>query len=389
MNKLGVAFAALAALLAQTACRDANGPTEARGGPQFMTLYGCEITPECSGEGGDPNPTAAGYWMGTTVTPDLCFSPDGSEISDVDLDGMSDYCESLLADRFRPSLVSSPYDLDSGKEPYWAAKYFPSNGVVRIAYLLAYYQDPGSPSSTWGGTGCTFAPVAGITMSWAGFLTFPAWWSFVIDLMGGASFYAGSRDDWCGTHRGDSEFITVDVVYDAETRHWYTQSAFMSAHWTTEIDKSDRYWAHQIEYREQYGGFPRVWVSEGKHANYPTRHHCSAHGGPGDTCDANSLATEARIRSSDYYNLGSFQHQLLNCVSGGALVHIYPEAYSQECFWAPNTRFEGWQPYRLNTVDGTSTAYSWVLFRKFECYSFADESNFNTCSDWGVDRSNP
>jgi hypothetical protein len=161
----------------------------------------------------------------------------------------------------------------------------------------------------------------------------------------------------------------------------------MSAHWKTILDQSEWYPTHQLEYPDKYGGYPRVWVSQGKHANYLSRHHCDAHGAPGDTCNGNSLSAETRLRSSDYYNLGSIQHHLLNCVNGGALVSIYPEAYSQECFWEPNTRFEGWQPYRLNTEHGTSTSYLWVLFNAFECYYWTNEMAYNGCSDWGVDRS--
>ena len=103
---------------------------------------------------------------------------------------------------------------------------------------------------------------------------------------------------------------------------------------------------------------------------------------PSDTCNANNLVAEARVRSSAYYNVGSAQAHLLNCVAGGTLVAMFPEFYSQECLWEPNTRFEGWQPYRLNTERGTATAYFKILMLKFECYEWT-----GSCADAGVDRS--
>ena len=390
MNRDVAVATGLVLLLAVASCSELTRTTDVPARPQAMTLAGCEMYPElCNGNSGDPSPEAPGYWMGTTVTPDLCFSPSGAGISDIDLDGMSDNCEWLLSDTFRPSLVSSQYDMDTGKEPYWAAKYFPSNGVVRIAYLFSYYQDSGAPSSTWGGMACTIAPDEGMAMWVSAFATAPSWWTVISGLLGAGGFALASTDEACASHRGDSEFVMADVVYDDETQHWYTQRVFMSAHWkATLFDNSDWYTTSQLEFPEAYGGYPRVWASEGKHANYPSRHHCSVHGAPGDTCGGNSLSTEARLRSSDWNNLGSIQHHLLNCVSGGALVNIYPEIYSQECYWEPNTRFEGWQPYRLNTENGTSTAYLWVLLKKFECYAYSNEDSYDGCSDWGVDRSN-
>lgn len=386
---LGVGLLTLSTL--QLACTH-EGSDSPLAGPNLMTVYGCEITPSCSGgEGGgtqDPDTAAPGYWMGTTITPQTCFSPTGVGINDTDLDGLSDYCEWTLAERFRPSRVMSSHEPFPGSEPYWAAKYFPDHGgAVRIIYAFAYYHDGGAPSTTWpAGVACNLGSAAGSVVNVASFVAgWPAWYAVIISIAGGVAAYVFSPEHLCETHRGDSEFVTLDLRYNTETQHWYVISAFFAAHYGTSSDRSQWVPTHGMEYPERYGGYPRVWVAESKHGSFQTRGVCT--GGLGDTCNSNSLLTEERVRWSKFYNLGSAQGPMVNCVSGGTLVAIYPELYSQECFWNANTRFEGWQPYRLNTASGTSTAYAWVLMTAFECYSWVAE--YTVCTDKGVDRSVP
>ncbi len=388
-------IAGTAAILLCAAAACEKQPTAVQGladKPNAITVYGCEMTPGCS-DHHDPNPTAPGYWMGTTVTPALCFSPSGAGINDADLDGMSDYCEGLLADRFRPSLVTVDQDLDARGEPYWAAKYFPQHGnTVRIAYLFAYYQDGGVPSWMFASKLCNFGTALAPVLTF-GSLYLPSWWS-VIGVAAGAGGIAIANEDLCKSHRGDSEFITVDLSFDASSQHWYVSRAFYASHWQTFGDHSRVVTTSGMEYPEHYGGYPRVYVAEEKHGSFPTRDACSHDGGLGDNCDADNLNHETRVRSSTYYNVGSAQGQLLNCVRGGALVDVYPELYSTECFWDPNMRFEGWQPFRLGTVDGTSTGYFWILTAAFECYSWTTQLTYRfgtyiastSCDDWGVIR---
>lgn len=187
-----------------------------------LTLYGCETDPNCNNGGGggggggglatDPNPAAPGYWMGTTVTPATCISPNGAGISDVDADGTSDYCENLLADKFRPAMRFSQYDCDTGMEPYWAAKAFPAEGnVVRVGYLFSYYEDCGLPSPTphdaedgiiTGGDLCGVAQVVGTLFTFNGLL--PDYSLLGLPI---------SPDDQCAGHAGDSEFLILDLRY--------------------------------------------------------------------------------------------------------------------------------------------------------------------------------
>lgn len=363
-------------------CRD-GGATDPNA-ISAMTYYGCETDPNCSGGGGggggggfasDPNPPAPGYWMGTTVTPSTCISPTGAGINDADYDGLSDYCESLLALKFRPALTVSAYDCDAGMEPYWAAKVFPNQGnVVRLIYLFSYYRDCGAPDSF--SLTCTAQQFAGNLGTLVGLLP---------------DFYVGpipiSSEDLCAGHQGDSEFMIEDLKYDAANQHWYVARAFFSAHWRTDGDHSRWTSTAGLEYPEKYAGYPRDWVAEGKHANYPTRDACSNHGGYADTCNSNPNGG-AQIRGGQNYNVGSVQHPFINqqaCVTGGKLVAYYPDQYGIECYWKPADTFAGWSPYPMAT---DATPYYSVLVLAFECYSYTTNLfRFPlqiTCSDWGA-----
>jgi hypothetical protein len=372
--------AAVCVAAACVACRDAGpvSPTP----PQAMTYYGCETDPTCSGGGGgggggfatDPNPSAVGYWMGTTVTPSTCISPSGAGISDADYDGLSDYCESLLAAKFRPALTLSAYDCNPGMEPYWAAKVFPNEGnVVRVAYLFSYYEDCGAPDTY--SIGCTLLHAVGNLGTLAGLLPTYSVGPLVV-----------SSEDLCAGHQGDSEFVLEDLAFDGASQHWYVRRTFFSAHWRTDGDHSRWTATSGLEYPDKYGGYPRVWVAEGKHANYPTRYACSNQGGAADTCQSNPNGG-TQIRQGQLYNVGSAQQPFINaqtCVTGGALVQYYPDLYGIECYWKPADLFGGWSKY---PEASDASPYYTILIAGFECYGYTLTSLFQmTCSDWGVNR---
>ena len=362
------------------ACTDTG--RDAPFGVQAMTYYGCETNPECSGGGGggggggfatDPNPAAAGYWMGTTVTPSTCISASGAGINDADYDGLSDYCENLLAWKFRPALTFSAYDCNTGMEPYWAAKVFPDQGnVVRVAYLFSYYWDCGSPETF--SLLCTGQRLLGNFGTLVGLL--PAYSIGPLPV---------SDEDLCASHQGDSEFLLVDLAYDGPSQHWFVQRAFFSAHWSSDGDHSRWTATAGLEYPEKFGGYPRVWVAEGKHANYPTRYTCSHDGGITDTCDSNPNGG-TQIRHAQMYNVGSGQQPLINaqtCVTGGLLVQYYPDQYGIECYWKPGDTFAGWNKYPLSN---DASPYYTILMGAYECYGYTRILFLRSCIDWGVNR---
>jgi hypothetical protein len=375
---VGASIAVVLTLVA-AACQESPAPTDPAG-PTFATDAWCAANPGKCGpptpdEPTDPSPTSAGYWTGSTITQAKCISATGAGISDGDHDGLSDTCEDFLAQRFRPALIVSPYDCNTGAEPYWAAKAFPSKGIVRVAYLLSYYWDCGPQQS---GPLCTAGRLLGTTFTLNGVLP-----PFTIPVVG----IPISNEDLCESHQGDSEFVTVDLKYNATTQHWFVTSAFFSAHWGTSGDHSRRSVTGQLEYPDKYGGYLRVYVAEGKHGNYPTRVACENDGGQADTCASNS--TVIRVRHAGQYNVGSARYNFISpksCVRGGALVDAYPANYSLECFWDPGHNFRGWSKYALSN---DASPYYTSLVVQFECYSYdkiVDSSGRTTmsCADWGA-----
>jgi hypothetical protein len=370
-----ISMVALAALL--SACQEPSKTTSDPLEPSLATDAWCAANPgKCSpnpsepDEPSDPSPSSPGYWTGSTITWSTCVSPTGAGISDGDHDALSDYCEDFLAQRFRPLLVVSPHDCDIGMEPYWAAKAFPNKKTVRVAYLFSYYKDCGPQSFP---SSCNAVQIAT---------------TFVTAL---TKTFGITIHDPCDGHQGDSEFVTVDLQYNATTQHWYVTSAYFSAHWMEALfDRSRRAGYGQLEYPEKPQGYFRAYVAEGKHANYPARAVCEDDGGPADTCQPNS--STIRIRHANQYNVGSSRYNFINpgtCVRGGALFTAYPENYGTECFWkdqSPYNKFRGWSKYVLAN---DANSYLPVLTLQFECYSYArtvDSSGNSsiTCSDWGV-----
>lgn len=370
----------IAVALLTLSCRDATEPS-----PNFRTVLGCEMDPACGGGGGgggsgggsgtyDPDSSAPGYWMGSTVTPAACISITGAGISDRDDDALADHCETYLGEQFRPSLRISVIDCDAGMEPYWAAKAFPDQGnVVRIAYLFSYYRDCGvAPSS---GAECT-ALHAGET--------------FVVRIgLAAVLNLPFSAEPRCDGHQGDSEFITVDLRYNGTSQHWYVASAFYAAHFATDGDASEALDGGALEYPNKGGGYPRVWVAHGKHGSYRSRTACN-NGGAFDLDDCNESYAGTDPRMAWFgvaHNVGSNARNAINpgtCVQGGRLVQYYPNQYGLECYWQPGNTFAGWSPY---PIANDASPYHSVLMAKFECYSlvlsFSGGIHYE-CTDWGV-----
>ena len=367
MSHRSVGIALILVVLGMIACgRGSREPI----GPSFQTNAWCDTHPiECNGIP-DPNPNAAGYYLGASITPASCLSPTGTGITDIDRDGMSDSCEGSLADAFRPSLNLAPasYDCDPTKEPYWAAKYFPAQGrVVRIAYLFGYHNDCGD---TGLGSGL-LARIGSIL-------------SLVVFINNATVTYNNlviSNDDPGAGHAGDSEFVILDVRFDPDSQHWYLSQVKYSAHYGSAADGSATLPTSMVQYPEKYAGYPRVWVARNKHANYASRESCNAGRGFGglakDNCDAN-LPDRERLSVIGLRNLGSVQRNFINCVTSSQPA-FYP---GTECFWTPGDDFLGWARYPFGHPP---TPYFSILIAEFECFRYTGSST-KACSDFGVVR---
>jgi len=238
---------------------------------------------------------------------------------DSDADGLSDLCELFVAQAFAPEFVIATGGCD-WDESVWPARaggeyYFAvdrrGGDTLRIAYAPAYYRDCG-----WQGIKC--------------------WLPFVD----------------CSGHAGDSEFIALDVHADRVSRKWRTVAIFLSAHCFDRHDSNCRWyrgtdldafgWAGGIR-----GGVPAIWISEGRHANYPAQARCDRGKFHLDTCDRNVTAFRYPVRH-DRQNLGSPAHP---AGSAGGCVDPRQAGWNSaltvagatECFWLEDDRFRGWQ----------------------------------------------
>lgn len=342
--------------------QESVGPVFAGGSitPQ-MTEEGCQLTPSCSGDGGeearstivdpnlsyvtgdvasppDPSPGADGIWLGIDAA--YCYLPYSSQpipLTDRDNDGLRDICELILAQAFAPLLSMSPEDDCPGGEPYWAAKYFnniqPYNwgDFVRIAYLQSYYLD-------------------------------------------------------CGTlgHSGDSELIQLTVAYVPNTQHWRLINSWISAHAVLDGDALDDLAGEVGSNSSTWGTFfqwpsgrayswPRVYISPNKHGNYRSKNDCASGGaffGFGEDC---SYSVDAgRIRVFKSRNLGSARYSMNDCVVSANLSNGV-----QECYWTGG-HFGGWQP------DGGEESARYSAFLNspvYACFMYAAGSYW--CSSWG------
>jgi hypothetical protein len=292
----------------------------------------------------DPDPAAPGYFFPGTRN-QWTFCADGN--ADFDLDGLDDSCEYLLAHEFRPelSIVYSDYAF---REPRWAAQWLdndPASKTVRIAYLVGYWLDMGD-----GGTSETLC---------------------------GLNPFANP----CSGHLGDSEWVLLDVKYDPVSKHWYLFDAKYSAHtWHVGFDRSsstgllyvsrgsDGGGPHLLRnYMEfpdgKIGGYPRSYVADGKHANYPTDGYCDGPGGVGGADECNGPRFLERLQVSIDGNIGSRHAQLIDCVPSQLSSHPQYGSGELECYWINSASFLGWFAPRLGA--GSSTAYGEILAQHF------------------------
>ncbi|HWL39899.1 MAG TPA: hypothetical protein VNO75_06640 [Gemmatimonadaceae bacterium] len=273
---------------------------------------------------------------------DQCYRP-GQFLSSVDgdRDGIDDQCEAELAKEFSPQLVFMFLDCDPRRAPYFAARYANTSafgGVIVIFYALSYVYDCGPPFT------CPNS-----------------------DPMG-----------WCDTHRGDSEFLILEVGrYSDPARPWALKYATLSAHWGASGDNTAGYAAQNLEDAIGSPGFgaPRIWVSKGKHANYRSQIVCNSSGfwNTDDCGQPNGLFTEvfADTDTTALRNLGNrsfpFRGGLHNPVPDRGSLGATPTPPNGhvEWFWENPTTlgFCGWSYYQSGPC---STRYS----KSLEAYRF-------------------
>ena len=238
---------------------------------------------------------------------------------------MDDGCEYRIAHAFAPSLLFLTSSTCAQGEPYWAAKYFANAGIVRIAYMPAYYRDCGHPN---------------ISPSIFG-------------------------------HAGDAEFIWVEVSYNVVTRHWQFDSMWLSAHFGEsypvleqlggfDIDRSAQVSAGATGFHSVYRSHPEIWVASSKHANYNSVESCRQ---PiplildwRDIC-GNAPYYPIRFPVTESNNVGSRFVGTL-CVPSR---DIYAGNGVYECFYQ-NLGFRGWQP---NSTSETGY-YDHLMSPRFE-----------------------
>ena len=247
-------------------------------------------TPELALAEVDPSPTSPGIFLGSGITSTVCFN--GTQ-TDADRDGLSDACEQALAQAFAPELAYASSD-STGREPHWAAK--AQSGKPRIAYLLSYYLDKGL-------IGCTLGLVL------------------------------------CGGHYGDSETLVLDLYYNGTTKHWLVHLAQFSAHGVYNVYPRIFSSYPNLKYPVKKGGYPRVYVSPWKHANYAFDSECDAGELGLDECLAD---TYQRVPAISALNIGS---RSVHSGSQDCLPSANPLLATNgvtECYWTERA-FGGWQ----------------------------------------------
>jgi hypothetical protein len=277
----------------------------------------------------DPSPGSPGIWV-QGWEPQYCFD----NYWDPDEDGVHNGCENALAAAFAPELMlttaecSWDYPLGRlGGEYYFAVQQAPDQwyGSLRLAYLPGYYWDCGVRHDDL--SECRAQQIPLVT-------------------------------NFCEGHTGDTEFTLIDITYNVETSHWVVDSIFLSAH-CGEITGNECKWYHDLSVFQwrgsHYGGAPVIWVSEKKHASYPTQDACNSGvtvGLPGiwlgfelEHCEYNNHAFDYPIVYGQQ-NVGSRVAPLRNCdVAFSGSSKVDPNAV--ECIWN-HGRFNGWQGYSYN-----------------------------------------
>lgn len=248
-------------------------------------------------------------------------------VEDHDRDGLDDRCEDELAAAFAPELRVDPSECGfdrsvsparPGGEYLYAVQRSHDTRQIRIAYLPAYYVDCG-----WSGPKCALT------------------------------------SEMCEGHTGDSEFMIVELGFNATTPGWIVQGVFLSAHCHGRSDGRCRWYRDAALHRFQWIGEsarrngPVVWVARGSHAAYPGRGDCDTGFWQFDTCDNNTLAVRFPVRTRAQ-NLGSRSRPFMGAsdctVPGrGGWLSTLADASVAECFWTSAKPFRGWQRVHQGT----------------------------------------
>jgi hypothetical protein len=214
---------------------------------------------------------------------------------------------------FAPELYYYGTD-DVRREPRWAARL--EDDRVRIVYLLSYYRDGGSTNG-----GCS------------------------------ETYHLQ-----CEGHNGDSEHIALDVQYDSGSQHWLLKVALYSAH-----DGHNIYYPlsgnpyASVPYPSRLGGYPRAFVSIGKHANYASDGECDS--GAIFNVDECESDTTARVSAGATLNVGSRAVRFIDCVTSSNIYHPNYGNNRAECYWTERN-FQGWWTEPAGTL---VTSYTSVL----------------------------
>jgi hypothetical protein len=182
---------------------------------------------------------------------------------------------------------------------------------VYIVYLISYYRDAGNNSF-----GC------------------------------GLPFH----DPTCDGHNGDSENIQLDVYYNEGTQHWLLDHAAYSAHTSfNNFLRGSGGYATGLEYPAKPGGYPRTYVSQGKHANYGSRFSVLLGLGSDDCRQVN---TSTRLYAGSNVNIGSraVHTTAQDCMPSSDPSYQYYGSGRQECYWTTR-RFRGWIPMTVGGAD--------------------------------------
>lgn len=266
---------------------------------------------------GDPSPGAPGIWLGAHISPAACFNDQNASITDSDHDWLDDNCELELARGFAPRWSMGEQDHCPDGEPVWAAKYFSIYGIVRLAYMAAYYDDCGSP-----------------------------------------------------THAGDSEFVMVQVGFNYGTRHWEFHTMWLSAHYGAGAwDRSAWVSPTDANFTRRHLGHPYVAVSANKHANYKSEQTCNKttanQSGNGEWCYG-SMLTPFRFPIDPSRNAGSRFTDLIGCVPS---TKRFAGNGRTECFYRQwynsHPNFAGWH----TGAEGVTPYNAILRSDKFESYN--------------------